>query len=276
MESIILKLSNVATVHSPYLIGSTIVWTLIYVLCKPISRYFKPLRTTYDSLPHALQLQWDTRIVALIHALIITGLATYGFFFDDYLISNKIYGKNLTGYTVMIIACGYFAWDLFICIKYFKEFQLGFLLHAIGCFLTYFFSLDGLLIYYGHFYLLYEASTPFLNFHWFMDKLGVSNANLFKKLNGFLLIASFFFVRIIFGCTYSVVVWRDIRIMYANAVANNDWAVIGICYYFNFAILLLNGLNVFWFYSIIKFATKPPKAVSKKKEQGQAKEVKKD
>jgi len=113
-------------------------------------------------------------------------------------------------------------------------------------------------MYYGYFYLTFEASTPFLNFHWFMDKMGVPNANLFKRFNAALLVLSFFVFRIVSGCGYSMfVVWQDIDRYIATS---RNMANVCIMYYYYFAILLLNGLNCYWFYSIIQFATRAPKA----------------
>jgi hypothetical protein len=247
------KLYDLAHVHGPYLAASTIIWTAVYLASAPISRR---VSATYCGLPFKLKMQWDNRIVAFLHAVIICYAAFWGLLCDEPLKADHLHAYSSWAYATMITACGYFIWDAVMCIIYFKEFQLGFLLHALGCLFTFLGSLDGVFMYYGYFYLTFEASTPFLNLHWFMDKLGVSNSNPFKKLNAGLLVLSFFFFRIISGCGYSAVVWQDIHRYIA---ATSNMANVGIMYYFYFAILLLNGLNCYWFYSIVKFATRAPK-----------------
>merc|ERR1711939_322562 len=111
------KLYDLAHVHGPYLAASTIIWTPIYLR----------VSATYRGLPFKLKMQWDNRIVAFLHAVVIS------------------------------------------------------------------------------------------------------------------------------GCGYSAVVWQDIHRYIA---ATSNMANVGIMYYFYFAILLLNGLNCYWFYSIVKFATR--------------------
>jgi len=252
------KLSDLFHIHGPYLLAATLVWTVVYLVATPISRLSS---STYRRLPRKLQMQWDNRIVSTLHAIAILYGALWGFFFDEELKADHLHGYSTWGHSVMITACGYFFWDTAICILHFKEFGLGFLLHGIGCLLTFLGSLDGVFMYYGYFYLTFEASTPFLNLFWFMDKLQVPSSNLFKKLMATLLIASFFIFRILSGIGYSTVVWQDIPVYIANT---NNMANVCIMYYFYFAILLLNGLNCYWFISIIKFANRSPKEINDK------------
>ncbi len=125
------------TVHWSYVLASSAVWTAIYLLSSYIFRSF----STYQNLPRKLQLQWDTRIVAFLHAIVILTLATYGLTCDQALMDDHKFGYSTLGYTTMAIAVGYFLWDMAICIVHFKEFGVGFFLHGVGCFFTFFFSL---------------------------------------------------------------------------------------------------------------------------------------
>jgi len=63
--------------------------------------------------------------------------------------------------------------------------------------------------YYGPIFLLYELSTPFLNIHWFCDKLKLTGSN-YQLVNGVCLITTFFCSRIVWGMYNSTLVFHDI------------------------------------------------------------------
>lgn len=47
------------------------------------------------------------------------------------------------------------------------------LVHALASFAVFLFGLGPFTFYYGAVFILFELSTPFLNVHWFMDKVGL-------------------------------------------------------------------------------------------------------
>jgi hypothetical protein len=57
--------------------------------------------------------------------------------------------------------------------------------------------------------VLYELSTPFLNIHWFCDKLNLTGSKL-QLYNGIALLVSFFSCRIVWGTYQSVSIYSDI------------------------------------------------------------------
>lgn len=57
--------------------------------------------------------------------------------------------------------------------------------------------------------MLYELSTPFLNFHWFFDKLGMTGSKA-QLYNGFALISVFFSARLVWGAYSSFNIYRDV------------------------------------------------------------------
>lgn len=57
--------------------------------------------------------------------------------------------------------------------------------------------------------MLYELSTPFLNFHWFFDKLGMTGSKA-QLYNGFVLISVFFSARLVWGAYSSFNIYRDV------------------------------------------------------------------
>ena len=56
--------------------------------------------------------------------------------------------------------------------------------------------------------MLYELSTPFLNVHWFCDKLGMTGSSL-QLYNGIILISSFGLCRLVWGSYQSVLIYQD-------------------------------------------------------------------
>ncbi len=71
--------------------------------------------------------------------------------------------------------------------------------------------------YYGLAFVLYELSTPFLNAHWFLDKLGRTGSTP-QLLNGIALIVSFAGCRLVWGTYLSVRIyadlWRAVRLRF--------------------------------------------------------------
>jgi hypothetical protein len=63
--------------------------------------------------------------------------------------------------------------------------------------------------YYGPTFILYELSSPFLNIHWFCDKLNLTGSKI-QWYNGILLLATFFSCRLAWGTYQSVHVYQDV------------------------------------------------------------------
>ncbi len=149
--------------------------------------------------------------------------------------------------------------------------------------------------YYACTFILYELSSPFLNIHWFCDKLNMTGTTI-QLVNGIVLLCTFFCCRIVWGSYQSIRVFTDVYHAYtAGAVARSDpdvgklssnttvsnagfkhdvlrfaegqtvplWLI---CAYLT-SNLMLNSLNWFWFGKMIEtlrkrfdppFGTKKP------------------
>jgi hypothetical protein len=62
--------------------------------------------------------------------------------------------------------------------------------------------------YYSPVFILYELSTPFLNIHWFFDKLGMTGTKP-QLYNGIVLLITFASCRLVYGTIQSVNVYMD-------------------------------------------------------------------
>lgn len=122
--------------------------------------------------------------------------------------------------------------------------------------------------YYSPIFILWELSTPFLNVHWFMDKVGMTGTRA-QLYNGFLLLGSFFTCRLLFGTYHSYCVmgdfWRATRSppsmekLVSSSMAFADegatvpvWAALT----YLSSNLTLNFLNFYWFFKMISAVRK--------------------
>lgn len=131
---------------------------------------------------------------------------------------------------------------------------------------------------------MYELSSPFLNVHWFCDKLNMTGSNL-QLYNGILLLFTFAGCRLCWGSYQSVQVFYDIyralvagesvltsetadrngTMVYASGQTVPLW--LAVCYLASN--LTLNSLNWFWFSKMIETIRKrfdPPFGTRKAEE----------
>lgn len=111
--------------------------------------------------------------------------------------------------------------------------------------------------------LLFELSTIFLNNHWFMEKTGRSGTWL-QFINGLLLLASFFLVRICWGTFklgQAVMILMSRR---AEVEARIGW---GLVEFYGVAGVGIGVLNFIWFSAMVRSVsskfTKKSKSKSK-------------
>lgn len=62
--------------------------------------------------------------------------------------------------------------------------------------------------YYAPVFILYELSSPFLNIHWFLDKVNMTGSRA-QWYNGMALLSVFFCCRLVWGTWQSVMVYKD-------------------------------------------------------------------
>lgn len=107
--------------------------------------------------------------------------------------------------------------------------------------------------YYGVNFILYELSTPFLNIHWFMDKVGMTGTQA-QLVNGIALIASFGGSRLLWGTYQSVNMYSDMWQAYSSRGENPVPAWLAVAYIVSNT--MLSGLNFYWFGRMITTVSK--------------------
>ena len=145
--------------------------------------------------------------------------------------------------------------------------------------------------FYGPTFILYELSSPFLNFHWFFDKLHMTGSRP-QWYNGMFLLSSFFCCRLLWGTYQSIRVYQDVwAALHYDPLTRSSRAVFepeaGSAEIMRFAgdypmpawlaivymssNIVLNTLNFYWFGKMIetirkRFAESKDKKGGRKKE----------
>ncbi|TGJ78113.1 hypothetical protein E0Z10_g10652 [Xylaria hypoxylon] len=243
----------------------------------------------YNALSKSKKLNWDVHVVSLVQSTTINALALWVMYVDEER-KQMDWQERLWGYSggaamIQALAAGYFLWDFFVTAANVNVFGLGMLAHAISALLVYSFGFGPFLNYYSCVFILWELSSPFLNIHWFFDKLGMTGSRA-QLYNGLVLIATFFSCRLVWGTYQSVLVYRDLLagikqgpdvlsadkislpLRYAESmqfVTPSTGLPIWLAAIYVGSNLTLNSLNFYWFFKMIDAVRKrfDPKAQSK-------------
>lgn len=255
----------------------------------------------YSALSRRKKLNWDVHVVSLVQSTTINALALWVAYVDDERRNmdwqERIWGYDGASAMIQALACGYFLWDLIMTAANLDIFGLGMLAHAISALLVYSFGFRPFLNYYSTTFILWELSSPFLNVHWFCDKLGLTGSKL-QLYNGITLIATFASCRLIWGTYNSVLVAKDMwaavdytpvtAATIAPALAENatfpaqyaetmhhvtaaTTLPLWIPVIYLGSNLTLNSLNFYWFFKMIDAVRKrfdPKEQAKEKKESG--------
>ncbi|KAK2611333.1 hypothetical protein N8I77_004682 [Diaporthe amygdali] len=280
--------------HIHEVIFAALMYTFVHLVISPwLSMKYAPEQYPTHRGKRA---SWDAHVVSLFQSTLINILALWCMFADE---ERKTFDwqQRIWGYTgasgmIQSLAAGYFVWDLITTALFVDVFGLGVLAHAISALLVYSFGYRPFLNYYANVFILYELSTPFLNIHWFFDKMGMTGSKA-QLYNGITLIVTFFSARLIWGVWQSAIVWYDMyRGLYAGpntefmSVTPADEQLPGtedimmyakdagplpgwlVAIYLG-SNLTLTTLNCIWFSKMIKAIRKrfePPKEASKQEE----------
>ncbi|KAI0165954.1 TLC domain-containing protein [Xylariaceae sp. FL1272] len=167
----------------------------------------------YAALSKSKRLNWDVHVVSFVQSTTINALALWVMYTDNER-AHMDAQERLWGYTggaamIQALAAGYFLWDFFVTAANVHVFGLGMLAHAICALGVYSFGFRPFVNYYSTNFILWELSSPFLNIHWFFDKLGMTGSKA-QLYNGLVLIATFFSCRLVWGTYQSFLVGLDI------------------------------------------------------------------
>ncbi|EME45908.1 hypothetical protein DOTSEDRAFT_70058 [Dothistroma septosporum NZE10] len=172
---------------------------------------------TYNKLNKRTRLNWDVHVVSFFQSVLISALSLYVIFYDEERASLRPRGRweeriwEYTGVSGLCqsFALGYFMWDFYKCAWHLDIFGWGMLAHAISAFSVFALGYRPFIYFYAPIFLLYELSSPFLNIHWFCDKLELTGS-IYQAINGAFLTGTFFACRLVWGNISSFWVFYDI------------------------------------------------------------------
>ncbi|KAJ5172192.1 hypothetical protein N7492_004785 [Penicillium capsulatum] len=167
---------------------------------------------SYPKLNARTKLNWDIHVVSLVQSVLINAAALWVMYVDTERNSMSS-GERVFGYTgacglIQALAVGYFVYDLIVSAVHLQMFGVGMLFHAISALWVFSLGFRPFLNYYAPVFILYELSSPFLNIHWFLDKVNMTGSRA-QWYNGMALLAVFFCCRLLWGTWQSAIVYKD-------------------------------------------------------------------
>jgi len=210
--------------HANQVLMAFVLYDVIFRFVSPaLSRRIIP--TFYAGFNKRTKINWDVHVVSFTQAVLICATALWGMFTDAERAAwkenttegalNRIFGYTAYGGAVQALATGYFMWDLVISSYYMDIFGPGFVAHALSALLVFSLGFRPFVNFYAPIFILFELSSPFLNIHWFCDKVGLTGSRT-QLINGIFLISTFFGCRIIWGTYQSIIIFKDIFQIYSN------------------------------------------------------------
>ncbi|KAF8743632.1 hypothetical protein AX14_001690 [Amanita brunnescens Koide BX004] len=225
--------------YLPTVVSSFLVFTFIHRIIAPfVSKIVAPV--SYGAIKSArTRNTWGIHFTSQINVLLLVPLSLWCMKTStqdstDHL--DKAFGWDDNAGFVNAIAAGYFLWDALDSIANFID--TGYVVHGFACLTIYALSFRPFGSYFAVRCLLWEASTFFLNNHWFLDKINLTGSTL-QLVNGICLLVTFFSTRIIFGgyTSYNFFatlwhVYHDVPFFYS--------------FIYTVGNLTLQGLNWYW------------------------------
>ncbi|KAK6457785.1 TLC domain-containing protein [Scheffersomyces xylosifermentans] len=252
--------TNYFTAHWHEIIGAFVFYYGTQIISAPLSAHYfgKP----YTSLPPKIKVNFDIHVVSMIQCVISIAILipmwnhpNWANRLEDPITS--ITGASDYGSLVSAVTAGYFIWDLLVCFQHFSVFGVGFLFHAFAALYVFCCCLIPFCQPWIPAFLLFELSTPFVNFNWFASRLPAGTfSDRSIVINGLCLLFTFFSVRIVWGlyavklvATDMFAAWDETPIVLPITVLSLN--------------VFLNLLNIYWFYKMVAIAKK--KIFGKKK-----------
>ncbi|MCJ1473685.1 hypothetical protein MMC13_002336 [Lambiella insularis] len=166
----------------------------------------------YLSLNRRTRLNWDVHVVSFVQSCLINFLALWVMWKDEERRGmdwrGRVYGYTGADGMIQGFAAGYFLWDLCISAMHVDVFGWGMLAHAVSALTVFSFGFRPFVNFYAPTFILFELSSPFLNIHWFCDKLHLTGSKI-QLYNGLVLLTTFFSCRLVWGTYQSLRVYQD-------------------------------------------------------------------
>ncbi|XP_051970862.1 TLC domain-containing protein 4-B-like isoform X1 [Xyrauchen texanus] len=199
-------------------------------------------------LTHKQKIEWNSRTVSTLHALLVGLFCLYILFFDEAVNQDPVWGDPTLVKINVSITTGYLISDLLLIFYYWRAIgDKFFVVHHLAALYAYYYVLgQGMLPYFANFRLLAEFSTPCVNQRWFFEVLGYPKSSKPNMANGVLMAAVFFLVRIAimpvyYGRMFSV--YGTEAFYKVSFGGRSAWIFSSIC---------LDIMNIMWMHKIAR------------------------
>ncbi|KZT39306.1 DUF887-domain-containing protein [Sistotremastrum suecicum HHB10207 ss-3] len=204
--------------HFPSFCFAAFAFQSAFVISGIISPY---ISRHYKSLPKRTRYQWRVKSASQLNALTVL-IMGYTCFHSPVLEQDKVYGWDASVGRLSAVAMGkisrqtYFRRDSQIPIFSFlwdtievvvAGGEIAFMIHGFACLCIFSLGFKPFVAYFIPRSLIWEASTPFLNIHWWLDKTGRTGSTI-QLINGIVLLSTFFCVRIVYGAYVTYHFWQ--------------------------------------------------------------------
>ncbi|XP_048844369.1 TLC domain-containing protein 4-B-like [Brienomyrus brachyistius] len=202
----------------------------------------------FPMLNRKQKIEWNSRTVSTLHAVVMGLFCLYILFFDDAINKDPIWGDPALVKISVGITTGYLISDLLLIRCYWTAIgEKSYVVHHLASLYACYYVLgQGMLPYFANFRLIAEISTPCVNQRWFFEVLGYPKSSKANIANGVLMAVTFFLVRIAiipiyYGRMYSVYGSESFfRLPWGGRAA---WIFSSIC---------LDIMNVVWMHKIAR------------------------
>lgn len=233
--------------HVATVIRSLLLWYSVQLLSAGVSPILFP--KTMRAMSARKRVQWDMHFVSLIHSSIISPLALYFWLNVDESKTDLVWGYDYTVGEMYAVSLGYFMWDV---IQSARFESLQFVVHGALAMTAAVFVYHPFLMFDGLGILIWEASTPFLNIHWFFDKLGKTGSRA-QLINAFFLLGTCISVRLVLGVVIS---YRLISSVWTPSHLLAHPVPLSYKLFYTIGLMVLNTLNYYWFSKMVKAVQK--------------------
>lgn len=227
-------------------------FTFFTVMFYIVSPWFsKKISSQYETLDLYVQHDWNSRVIAVIHASVVTPLAIYVVLVDEEAKRDPVWGNSLVARTAMALTEGYMISDFIIVLRYFPlKDAVIYSFHHIATLYPYTYNvLYGPMPYFGCFKLATEGSTPFVNIRWFLSTLKRSDSDLYYY-NGIVMTGLFFMLRVVPIIPFWIAIYGTFT---THPMQGITWEMRGSLV---IGSLILDLLNLYWFRKMLHGAKK--------------------
>lgn len=227
--------------------ASFLFFTVVYRFVSP---YFsKQLSAKYVALPQNHKIEWNVRVTSTIFSVLVSSICLYVLIVDHALSASPLFYDSDLVKTNIAIVMGYAISDMIIILLNYKIIGDAFTLFH-HCLSLYGYShalAYSVMPYFANFRLIVELSTPLVNMRWFLYATGYPKDSIHFFVNGIVMTALFFTVRIASIPIYWYKVYTVLDSPLWAKMRTFRYIMIVTC-------LALDVINVYWFRKMFKGA----------------------